>query len=155
MAISASKPATAPQIDDTTLRGFIGYTMKRAYMVVRNDMHRVLAEHDLRVTTFSALCIIAENSDLTQTQLAGALKIERSSVVVVVDELEGRELISRNRVEGDRRTYALRITLKGRRLFERIVEEAKQHENALLSDLSDAERETLFGLLKRVENSAS
>ena len=67
----------------------------------------------LRQTTFSALATIIENPDITQTQLGHALSIERSGVVLIVDEMENADIITRNKVKTDRRSYALRATLKG------------------------------------------
>ena len=71
-------------------------------------------------------------------------------MVVIVDELENAELITRNRVEGDRRSYALRATLKGRNLWNRAEKLVHEHENRMLAGFSRSERETLKGLLGRI-----
>lgn len=145
-----SKPDTAQATDDV-LRRFMGYKMKRAYLVVEAVVNAVLHKHDLRVTSFSALGIIIENPGLTQTALAAALQIERSSVVVIVDTLEDRELITRNKVEGDRRTYALMSTLRGRRLFEQIASEIEAREGALQAALDDGQQAALSAFLRSIE----
>lgn len=134
----------------THLRQFVGYEMKLAYLLIQNDMMRVLKPTGLRIVTFSALGIVVENPDISQTQLAQALQIERSGVVVIVDELENADLISRNKVEGDRRSYALRATLKGRKLWNRTEKLVHEHEDGILSGLSAVERETLKALLGRI-----
>ena len=79
---------TADQIDnvsDQGLRQFVGYSMKRAFLDIRDDLIVTLAPLGLRVMTFSALSIVVENPDLSQSQLAQSLRIERSGVVVLVD----------------------------------------------------------------------
>lgn len=146
----AETTAKAEQLAQTRLRQFAGYEMKMAYLLIQEDMTRILKPTGLRIVTFSALGIVVENPDISQTQLAQALQIERSGVVVIVDELENADLISRNKVEGDRRSYALRATLKGRNLWSRTEKLVHEHEDGILSGLSPAERETLKSLLGRI-----
>ncbi|MCA8881401.1 MAG: MarR family transcriptional regulator [Rhodobacteraceae bacterium] len=140
---------------DHKLRQFAGYTMKRAFLALRADVTATLAPFELRTATFSALGIIIENPDLTQSQLAQALGVERSGIVVLVDELENRDLISRNKVKGDRRSYALRVTLAGRRLWQKAEAAMQRHEDRICSGLSAAEREALNDMLRRVETAAA
>lgn len=151
----ARRPAKAQpdprKVSDATLRQFMGYNLKRAYMTIFDDLHGILTAHELRLTTFSALALIFDNPDIAQGELAQALLIERSSVVVVVDDLEGRDLITRNKVPGDRRAYALRITLKGRRLLARLKEEIAAHEDRMFCNLTGEERAMLGTLLARIE----
>ena len=139
-------------IDDATLRGFVGYNMKRAYMSLQNDLLAVLDEFDLRLSSFSALVLIADNPDMTQSQLAAALNIEPSGVVLLVDDLESRELITRNKVPGDRRTYALRVTLAGARLRDKAIAEIHAHEDRFLGKMTADQRTTLIDLLNRIES---
>ncbi len=136
---------------DQALRGLIGYNLKRAYMTVRSDFLKTMEEYDLRATTFSALMLIVDKPDMTQSQLAEALSIERSGVVVIVDELENREFITRNKVEGDRRTYALRATLSGVQFSKKVLKAAQKHEEKLLANMSEKQRATLIELLNLIE----
>ncbi|MBU2487235.1 MAG: MarR family transcriptional regulator [Alphaproteobacteria bacterium] len=142
--------AKEEQLTQGNLRQFVGYEMKLAYLLVHEDMMRILKPTGLRIVTFSALGIVVENPDISQTQLAQALQIERSGVVVIVDELENADLISRNRVEGDRRSYALQATLKGRNLWSRTEKQVHDHEDRILSGLNVSERKTLKELLGRI-----
>jgi DNA-binding MarR family transcriptional regulator len=137
-------------ITDQNLRQFVGYTMKRAFLTVREDLATVLEPLGLRMTSFSALAIIHENPDISQSRLAEALYIERSGVVVLVDELESADLIERGRVEGDRRQYALRTTEAGEAKWQEAERAVHAHEDALFRDLTEAERKTLRALLRRV-----
>lgn len=147
----AGKAAEAAgEVDAGVLTGFVGYALKRAYLTFHADFLASLAHLELRPGTFSALSIIVDNPDISQSQLARALAIERSGVVLLVDHLEGRGLIARHRVPDDRRAYALRATLAGRRLREEAVAAIRRHEARLLSGLSDAERAELEALLARL-----
>jgi hypothetical protein len=54
---------------DETLRSFAGYSMKRAFNVVQADLSRALEPFGLRMMTFTALILIVDNPDLSQTAL--------------------------------------------------------------------------------------
>lgn len=144
-------PAQEDLVNDTALRGFVGYNLRRAYLAIHDDMVRNLADLELRTITFSALSMIVDNPDINQTRLAEALSMERSNLVVVIDELEQRELITRSRVKTDRRAYALRATLKGRRLRDRAVNVVSAHEDRMLARLDADERKRLVSMLNRIE----
>jgi len=148
---AAKVPTPSSAISDTTLRQFTGYGMKRAFMVIQADVTRTLEPLDLRMVTFSALAIIGDNPGLSQTQLAGALAIERPNLVVIVDELERRDLVSRDRVPTDRRTYALQLTAEGRRLLVRATEALRTHEIRVMHGIGGADLATLIGCLSQIE----
>ena len=69
---------------------------------------------------------------MRQSQLADALAIERSNLVLIVDELELRELIFREPSKTDRRAYSLMTTLKGKRICEKASQANKESEERLL-----------------------
>lgn len=138
-------------LNDGSLRQFAGYNLRRAYLAIHDDLTRQLAALELRTITFSALCMIADNPDIIQSRLAEALSMERPNLVVVIDELEQRGFITRTRLASDRRAYALRVTLSGRRLCGKALKTIAAHEDRLLAVLDAAERRTLVTLLNRIE----
>ena len=152
------KPATAPELPatstvglDRSLRQLVGYTMKRATNVMMSDAARVLEPLGLRITTFSALSVICDTPDVTQSQLAASLNMERSNTVLIIDALEEAGLIGRHRVLTDRRSFALRATLAGTRRRRAAVAALEAHEDAMLAGLSAEERATLVALLRRID----
>lgn len=138
------------QVRDTVLRYLTGYRLKRAYMKVQPTAQKALAEEGLRVISFSCLSAIVDNPGIVQFELADTLQMERSNLVVVIDELESRELISRERVPTDRRRYALTATLQGRLLRDRAAKKAAAAEQGVLAALAEDEQEALRDLLERI-----
>lgn len=154
----ARKPASTPDLTaastaglDQSLRQLVGYTMKRATHVMMADAARVLEPLGLRITTFSALSVICDTPDVTQSQLAASLNMERSNTVLIIDALEQAGLIGRHRVLSDRRAFALRATLAGTRRRRAAVTALQAHEDAMLAGLSAEERDTLVALLRRID----
>ena len=143
-----TNPDKSFQANDDTLQRFVGYHLKRAFNVVQSDLTQTLKPFDLRMLTYSALVLIVDNPGLSQSQLADAMDIERPNLVVIVDELDQRDLILRDRVPTDRRTYALRATLKGQSLYKRAVAAVVAHEAALFAAIDYDTRNTIISALR-------
>ncbi|AWI82731.1 transcriptional regulator [Alloyangia pacifica] len=147
-----SEDRGGPTVEDTVLGELIGYRLKRAYMQIQPEAQRALAEDDLRVVSFSCLSIIADNAGIVQSELADALQMERSNLVVIIDELEQRGLITRKKVPTDRRRYALAATLRGRRLRDRAAQKVRTAEDQIIGRLDEKDRAHLMAVLQRLED---
>lgn len=152
------KPAPKPSerhavthVSDATLRKFVGYNMKRAFNVVQADLQKTLKPFELRMLTYSALVLVVDNPGLRQSQLADAIVIERPNLVVIIDELERRELIVRDRMPNDRRAYALKATLQGRQLCDKATTAVVALEEQLLVAIDEDARANLVAALKLIE----
>lgn len=146
-------PATPPpdaSPADADLTDYIGYALKRVMSLVHADLAQVLAALDLRAVSFSALSIVVRRPGINQTQLADALKIERSNLVQLIDELSDRELLARMPVAQDRRRYALMPTLAGQALCARAEAAVAAHEARVFAMLDGEERATLLALLRKI-----
>ncbi|MFT6676473.1 MAG: DNA-binding MarR family transcriptional regulator [Sulfitobacter sp.] len=142
-----SEIAFAP---DSTLEQLVGYNLKRAYVIVQNDYRDVMGDHGLSPRVFAALSFVVGTPQLTQSELARRLGIERSGLVSIVDELEGRGYLNRAAVPGDRRVQALIPTVQGIAAFEAAVAQVQAHEEALLHDMSAVEKQQLLVLLRKI-----
>ncbi|WP_347312701.1 MarR family winged helix-turn-helix transcriptional regulator [Defluviimonas sp. SAOS-178_SWC] len=140
------------EIKDTVLGSLIGYQLKRAYMQIQPHAQAALAEDSLRVVSFSCLSIIVDNPGIAQSELATALQMERSNLVIVIDELEERDLINRNKVPTDRRRYALTATLRGRHLRDRAAERVSRVEAEIVDRLNEDDRARLMSVLEKVRD---
>jgi DNA-binding MarR family transcriptional regulator len=132
------------------LETFLGNTLKLALLRREAELGKTLDELDLRRGQFSALALIIENPRVSQKGLARILSIEPSNLVSILDNLEGRGLIARNRFLDDRRTYALTATQKGKEICDVAIERIREHEARIFAKLSKSEQKTLFELLNKV-----
>lgn len=155
MARKASDGAMPQTVTDAALSGLVGYRMKRAFNAIRADLLGALEPFGLRVLTFTALSLIGENPGLNQSQLAAAMAMERPNVVGVVDELERRGLVARDRGAHDRRSYALRLTDAGTALLSEATTVVAAHEAAMVDRLGPEARSALLALLAGIEEAAA
>lgn len=136
---------------DSGLRAFLGYEMKRAFAAIQADVNAALGPLGLRMLTFSVLAVVRDNPAIRQSHLAEVLMIERPNLVLILDELEGADLLTRVRARDDRRAFELTVTLKGRRLCDKALAAVSAHDARMAMGLSDAERDALQGALRRIE----
>ena len=131
------------------LPGLLGYRLRLAQQAVFRDFASSVGE--VSPGRVGILFLIEANPGVTQSRLARAVHLDRSTMVGVVDVLEGRGLIERRRGE-DRRTNGLWLTRAGRVLVERLKQRIERHERRVAMRLSAAERAQLIALLEKLQD---
>ena len=150
--MATASPSAQPDATDIgCLDGLVGYHLRRAFAVVGNDFARALAETGIRQVLFGILSIVGANPGINQGAVGRALGIQRANMVSLINELVDRGLIDRVTAEDDRRAFALTLTPAGETMTAGCLARIRAHEDAMLSDLSVAERATLIDLLGRIE----
>lgn len=138
-------------VDDSALRVFLGYRMKRCFNVIQSDLALALKPFELRMLSFTALTLIVTNPGLRQSQLAESMDVERPNLVTIVEKLSRRGLITKERVPTDRRAYSLVATQAGRRLCDEATAAVAAHEARLLADLDTEMRAAAIEAMQRIE----
>ncbi|MCG2594900.1 MarR family transcriptional regulator [Ramlibacter sp. XY19] len=92
---------------------------------------------------------------LKMNELSRRMMVTGGNVTGITDQLVTEGLVERIDVEGDRRAYRVRLTPKGRKLFNDM---ARQHESWIVeafSALSEKDMATLHKLLGKVKDHAN
>jgi DNA-binding MarR family transcriptional regulator len=108
------------------------------------------ARLDLTPAATGVLRLLVENPGVSQQDLATRLGIAPSTLVPLMDRLQGRGLVERRRSDADRRNYELRLTDAGWALFADLRAEAAAHEQAITAGLEPEERAALRALLSKL-----
>ena len=122
----------------------------RATDSVSNRIHRHLAETDLTVSQFGVLEALFHLGPLNQRDLAEKLLKSGGNMTLVIDNLEKRELVKREREVDDRRCIKVCLTQKGHQLISRIF---PSHVAAVVNEigiLTPDEQEELGRLCRKV-----
>lgn len=144
----AQRTPDPPGLDHGILPSLLGYQLRLAQVAVFKDFAASARDLDVSPGRFGMLVLIEANPGVTQTRLASAVGLDRSTLVAVLDHLGDRGLVERRR-GADRRTNGLWLTRRGRLLVARMKERVRAHEERLAVRLSEAEWRTLLGLLRR------
>jgi DNA-binding MarR family transcriptional regulator len=109
------------------------------FKVVDTFSRRTLAEFGVSGPQIWALRTIEAAGSLTMGELAEALFLHMSTVTGIVDRLEGRRLVLRERFGEDRRVVHLRVTARGRSVIDRTPEPPRSLIAKGLQDLQPRE----------------
>lgn len=124
-----------------------GFLLAQAAQSVQRHAEALFEPEWFTLRHFGVLTVIHDEPRLSQRRIGAAVRIDRTTIVAIVDDLETAGLIERRRGP-DRRSYELHATDLGvKRLSElRKVVEALHEE--LLASLTPDQRKTLAALLR-------
>ncbi len=149
--LSARRATAASGLDQAVLGHVLGYQLARASIHTRAAFQRAIGEPlRLRPVEFTILQLLRHNRRATQKQLARALAITAPGMTVLLDRLESRGLIRRERNEHDKRSVFVTLDETGEDLAEASLRASRDMETEVLHGLSAGERLMLFELLDRV-----
>ncbi len=143
-------PASDSVVDRGRLPRLLGYRLRLAQLAVFADFARGCGELGVTPGVYGVLELLARNPGLSQSALAHALRLDRSSLVPVIDRLEALGWARRTTVADDRRRYGLGLTASGRRVLAAATARVLRHERRIAALLSDREAEQLAALLGRI-----
>ena len=106
--------------------------------------------HGLRKVEYSMLLLLLANAPLSPKRLAQALKLSAPSLSLLLDRLQDRGLLRRERSQVDRRSQNIVLTVQGGRIARASAASAEPMERELLDRLSPAEHAMLIELLRKV-----
>jgi DNA-binding MarR family transcriptional regulator len=126
--------------------GNAGYLLYKAGVFGQRAFGDAFAEVGLTAREFLVLTF-ASAERLSQQDVARRLGIDPTLVVGVVDDLQGRDLLRRDRDPLDRRRYVLAVTPQGAAVLAKARKTATTAERDFLAPLDDAQRAQLQTLL--------
>lgn len=136
---------------NSDLEALIGYNLKRAYIIVKDNFNKSLGPNGLAPREFALLSLVVTFPHITQSELARMLGIERSGLVAIVDKLEEAGFLKRVVVPSDRRVQALVATEHGTKTYFTMHELVVAHEERLLADFTNNEKAELMRLLQKIQ----
>jgi DNA-binding MarR family transcriptional regulator len=128
----------------------IGYLLAAAHLQVRERFEAALAPLGIEARHFGALATIDASAPCSQQLVAEQLGVTGPVVVQLVDDLERRGLVTRERNPADRRSYALQPTGKGRTTLRRTRAAIQQVAATIAAPLGPEGDEQLRTLLRRL-----
>lgn len=125
------------------------FLLRKASQKVTGVAEVMLAPLGITLRQFGILSVIGAEPGLNQRAVGGKLRIDRTTIVSLIDELERTGLVERRR-GSDRRTFALYLTGQGHALAQQAQSRLAQVHDVFLRPLSEEERATLRALLLRL-----
>ncbi len=117
------------------------------------ELEALFAQHGLGGPAFAVLATLTrlgEAGGVPQRRLMDELALTSGTISVRIDRLVEEGLVERRPDAADRRATLVAMTPRGRELIERIIPAHLDNERRMLAALTDAERDTLADLLRRL-----
>jgi MarR family transcriptional regulator, 2-MHQ and catechol-resistance regulon repressor len=124
--------------------------LSRAADAVGVHAQQSYADTGLTASQFGTLETLFHLGPMCQSEIGRRILRSSGNITLVIDNLEKRGLVRREREEGDRRRVSVHLTPEGRKLIARVFPEHAAVITAALSVLSPDEQRELDRLCKKL-----
>lgn len=132
------------------LENSYGFLISKIAQKMEHSFNLFLQKYEITAREYGILTTLQEKSGLSQKDLGEKLRIDRTTVVSLIDHLEKLSLVQRVKDPKDRRYYNLVLTERALEIFRNGKEEVEEIENKLLHSLNDEEKAVFKTLLTKV-----
>jgi DNA-binding MarR family transcriptional regulator len=142
-----------PQVTD--LSGDLQRVLSKLFSVLRRgDTRPTAAGADLTLAQLSILLTLLDQGPIRMTELAARERVRTPTTTVAIRRLEKLGLVKRSRDPSDLRAVLVEVTPQGLVQHREALAVRRANLAALLSKLTDEERETLAAALRPLERLA-
>lgn len=138
------------QSDTYEARHSIGYLMRRSATLMRQQIETVFEGHGLTFMQWVSLLLIRDGLALTCAELSREVGYDSGALTRMVDQLESRGLVRRERQESDRRQLRLSLTPLGMSSLEELMPIVVGVVNRSTEPLSTDELTQLTAMLSKL-----
>ncbi|MWV28886.1 MarR family winged helix-turn-helix transcriptional regulator [Aurantiacibacter rhizosphaerae] len=140
--------------DDTPefgqLDGIVGFHIRLAHGAVYRHFTETFTGLDLTQKQVSVLWLVGENPGVAQIELGGRLRMDRATTMTIINRLQARGYLRRERSSSDGRKQALHLTPEGEAALEQAKNSIAEHEAWLKGRFTPQEVEKLVEMLERI-----
>lgn len=143
-------PTQHYQPDTYLARNSIGYLLKRAHLQLTDRLEPALEARGFTFTQWVILMHLRDGLALNARVLCTQLRHDSGALTRVIDQLESRGLVSRERSRRDRREVQLQLTAQGRATVESTIPTVVELLNGALGGFTSQELGELTRLLTKL-----
>lgn len=130
---------------------YVSYRLKLAYHALTTALESAVRPLGVTLTQVNALLIIDRFAEATMPRLAEHAGVSLQAMHRTVISLEKRELVIRQRKEGNDKTFFLYLTPEGEALLRQAETLVTQAQSAMLEQFSNDELHSLQLMLEKFE----
>ena len=137
------------------LRSYFPFLVRIYYRAVSSSVERIYAPlFGLSVTEWRTMAILGPYRALSSSEIVKESSMDKVKVSRAIARLREKEFVKRDIDGDDRRRSVLRLTDRGREVYETLVPLVLEVEDSLLEGLNSSERELLVRLMEKVRTNA-
>lgn len=128
----------------------LGFHIRLAQGAVYRHFAETFAALDLTQKQVSVLWLLEEQPGISQVELGRRLQMDRATTMTIVNRLQARGYLRRERSPTDRRKQALFLNETGAAALDEAKRSISEHERWLKARFTDDEIEKLVEMLARI-----
>ena len=136
--------------DHFPIQHSIGHLIALTNQLKERLVERQVAEHDLTAAQFKIIMLVSQGRASTSTELVRILNLDSGAMTRMLDRLEAKQLITRERSHVDRRQLQILLTERGQALGRLVPAIAADTANELTGCLTREELSEFERLLKKI-----
>jgi DNA-binding MarR family transcriptional regulator len=147
MAAPVKKPRPPPAEDPGRV---VGRLIKQVFTSLLRGIDQRMQPLGLTAMQWEPLLLVYKGQANTVAALARESQVDCGAMTRMLDRLEEKQLLRRQRSDADRRVVHLQLTAKGRKVAEDILPLITEELRCQMHDFTPADTSTLIHLLQRM-----
>lgn len=119
-------------------------------LLIKNNYQKQLKEFDITTEQWQVLKSLYLNDQCNQKELAKICFKDQAALTRILDILEKKELVKREKSQNDRREFLIVLTSEGEELAEKTMALISEEIKRMYSGFTDEEENALKSLLKKL-----
>lgn len=137
-------------LDYGPLANWVGFHLRLAQTASFQAFVQEASAVDLSPGRFATLMLIGRNPGISQTALAAANGRDKSTLTPILEDLERRGFVLREKMKTDRRSYQLTLTEAGKKMLDQLTACAKRHDDNLDRIIGAKDRAKFLKTLQKI-----
>lgn len=126
------------------------YMLMTNHMLLQKRLLSGLKDTGLTAGQPKVLDYLQDHDGANQKEIAAGCRIEAGSLTSVLNRMEEKGLVQRRMLDGNRRTYYIFLTEKGKELLHIVKNKFEELEEEAFIGISDEDKETFMKLFFRI-----
>lgn len=128
----------------------LGFHIRLAHGACLRHFTETFTDLDLTQKQVSVLWLVDDHPGIAQTDLAQRLRMDRATTMAIINRLQAKHFLRRDRSDKDGRKQALHLQPEGIEMLAKAKRAIGEHEAWVKSRFSDKEVRQLIELLSRI-----
>lgn len=143
-------PASEDDGDIGEIKEILGFHIRLAYGAVYRHFMETFQHLDLTQKQVSVLWLVDDHPGIAQTDLAQRLRMDRATVMAIVNRLQARKFLVRGKSPHDGRKQTLDLLPAGVMILTEAKQAIRAHEDWLKGRFTEREVGRLIEMLARI-----
>lgn len=140
----------ADEADIGAINDILGFHIRLAHGACLRHFTETFTDLDLTQKQVSVLWLVDDHPGIAQTDLAQRLRMDRATTMAIINRLQAKHFLRRDRSPKDGRKQALYLQREGLDMLARAKKAIGEHEAWVKSRFTDREVKQLIELLSRI-----